>query len=225
MRAKTAVAGVVLAAAVTAGCGGHKQADNSFTSPPAPVLGRPAQAKEAGRDLGFPGFATKNTTRVGGADPIADAAGVAQAVYPGAAEDSRPGAVTIVDAADFQAAVSAGQLMAAPLRSPVLYSQDGDLPQASQDALEAMDPKGSEEAGGAEVIRVGDRAATPSNLKSTDISGAKAPIVAKAIDRLATAAAGSQSQAVIVASGEEPAYAMPAAGLAAKTGAPVLWVE
>jgi hypothetical protein len=219
------VAFVLLALVFVVGCGGKKRADNSFSSPDAPVLGRPAQAKDAATDLGFPGFATKNTTRVGGADPIADAAGVARAVYPGAAEDSRPGVVTIVDAADFQVAVSAGQLMAAPLRSPILYSQDGDLPQATQDALEAMDPKGAEEAGGAEVIRVGDRAGKPDGLKSTDIGGAKAPAVAKAVDRLATAAAGTQSQAVIVASGAEPAYAMPAAGLAAKTGAPVLWVD
>ena len=221
------VAAALLMVLLLAGCGGKKKANNDFTSPPAPVLGSPAtaKAKHAAASLGFPGFATKNTTRVGGADPIADAAGVAQAVYPGAAADSQPGVVTIVDAADFQSAVSAGQLMAAPLRSPVLYSQDGKLPQASQDALTAMKPRGAEEAGGAQVIRVGDRAATPKGLKSTDIAGAKAPAIAKAIDRLATAAAGSQSQAVIVAGGADPAYAMPAAGLAAKTGAPVLWVD
>src|SRR4051812_26126012 len=206
MRAKTAVAGVVLAAAVTAGCGGHKQADNSFTSPPAPVLGRPAQAKEAGRDLGFPGFATKNTTRVGGADPIADAAGVAQAVYPGAAADSKPGVVTIVDAADFQAAVSAGQLMASPLKSPILYSQDGKLPQASADALDAMGPTGADKAGKAQVIRIGDRAATPKGLKSTDVAGSDPAKIAAAIDRLSAAAAGSQSESVIVAGSGEPAF-------------------
>jgi predicted small lipoprotein YifL len=215
---------IFLAAALIAlaGCGDKKQtADN----PKAPVLGRPAQAEEAARDLGFPGFATKNTTRVGGADPVADAAGVAQAVYPGAADDSRPGVVTIVDAADFQGAISAAQLMAAPLRSPVLYSQDGKLPEASEDALKALRPKGAEEAGKAQVIRIGDGAATPEDLRSTDIEGEKDAAVAKAIDRLATAAAGEQSQAVIVAAGDEPAYAMPAAGLAAKTGAPVLWVD
>ena len=34
----------------------------------------PAEAE----DLGFPAFATKNTTRVGGSDPVANAAGVAR---------------------------------------------------------------------------------------------------------------------------------------------------
>ncbi len=218
---------IVVLAAVLAGCGGKKSDDGSrgISQPRQPALGRPAEAKEAATDLGFPGFATKNTTRVGGADPVADAAGVGQAVYPGRATDSRPGSVTIVDAADFQAAVSAAQLMAAPLRSPVLYSQDGELPQASEDALEAMRPAGAEKAGKAQVIRVGDNAGKPSGLRSTDIGGTKPAVLAKAIDRVATAAAGRQSQAVIVAGGKEPAYAMPAAALSAKSGAPVLWVD
>jgi hypothetical protein len=225
MRAGIAAVALICAVSLVACGGDKKEADNDFSSPPAPVLGSQGQSDDDAGDLGFPGFATKNTTRVGGADPVANAAGVARAVYPGAADDSRPGVVTLVDAADFQAAISAGQLMAAPLRAPVLYTQDGDLPEATQDALEAIDPKGADEAGGAQVIRVGDRAGTPEDLKSTDIAGSRGPAVAKAIDRLATAAAGTQSQAVIVADGGEPAYAMPAAGLAAKTGAPVLWVD
>ena len=225
---------LVLLAALLAGCGGSGSGSGSddgdrggggLVQPEQPEPGRSAEAEEAATDLGFPGFATKNTTRVGGADPVANAAGVARAVYPGVAADSRPGAVSIVDAADFQAAVSAGQLMAAPLRAPIIYSQDSELPQASEDALEAMDPTGAAKAGKAQVVRVGDGAAKPSGLKATEIKGTKAPAIARGIDRLATAAAGAQSQAVIVASGEEPAYAMPAAGLAAKTGAPVLWVD
>lgn len=212
--------------AVLAGCGGSDRVETrTVTQPEQPALGRPAEAEEAATDLGFPGFATKNTTRVGGGDPIADAAGVGQAVYPGRADDSRPGAVTIVDAADFQAAVSAAQLMAPPLRAPILYSQDKELPQASEDALAAMRPTGSEAAGRAQVIRVGDRAATPDDLRATDVKGKAAPAVARAIDRLATAATGEQSQAVIVAGASDPAFAMPAAGLSAKTGAPVLWAN
>ncbi len=217
---------VVLAAALV-GCGGKKSdaGSSGLGQPQKPALGRTADTKQAATDLGFPGFATKNTTRVGGADPIADAAGVAQAVYPGRADDSRPGAVTIVDAADFQSAVSAAQLMAAPLRSPILYSQDGKLPQATQDALAAMRPAGAQKAGKAQVIRVGDSAAKPSGLRATDIAGTRPAAVAKAIDRVATAAAGKQSQAVIVAGSSDPAFAMPAAGLAAKSGAPVLWTD
>src|SRR3712207_5184668 len=98
MRAKTVAAALLCVASLTACGGDKKQPDNDFSSPPAPVLGSQGQSENAAGDLGFPGFATKNTTRVGGADPVANAAAVARAVYPGAAEDSRPGVVTIVDA-------------------------------------------------------------------------------------------------------------------------------
>ncbi len=211
-------------AALLAGCGGSDKTKTVTTgNPSAPVLGRPAQAKEAARDLGFPGFATKNTTRVGGSDPVADAAGVARAVYPGAAADSRPGAVTIVDAADFRSSVSAAQLMSRPLAAPILYSQDGDLPPATQDALDALKPTGAEQAGKAQVIRIGDDAGKPEGLKATNVEGSEPEAIARAIDRVATSAAGEQSDAVIVAPSSSPANAMPAAGLSAKTGAPVLW--
>ncbi len=190
------------------------------------MLGQREDDDEAAVDLGFPAFATRNTTRVGGADAVANAAAVAQAVYPGAAPDSRPGAVTLVDADDFEGAVSAAQLMAPPLLAPILYSEDGELPEATADALDAIEPTGAEEAGDAAVVRVGDAAAeAPSGLDSTDVAGDTPAALARAIDRFATAAAGEQSQEVIVASLEDPEFAMPAAGLAVKTGAPVLWTE
>ena len=49
-----------------------------------PVLGAGGDEEQAedAPALGFPVFATKNTTRVAGADPIAYAAGAARAVYP-----------------------------------------------------------------------------------------------------------------------------------------------
>jgi hypothetical protein len=48
---------------------------------------------KAPQKLGFPAVATKNTTRVAGGDPVADAAGVALAVYPSAGSGTHPGAV------------------------------------------------------------------------------------------------------------------------------------
>ena len=85
-----------------------------------PVLGQSGDEEPAGPALGFPVFATKNTTRVGGADPVADAAGVAQAVHPSRSEDTRPKAVVLVDQDDWRAGIAAAQLTAPPLRAPVL---------------------------------------------------------------------------------------------------------
>jgi hypothetical protein len=49
---------------------------------PAPriVIHEKRPRPEAAKELGFPEFATKNTTRVAGADPVANAAAVALAV-------------------------------------------------------------------------------------------------------------------------------------------------
>ena len=199
---------------------------DSRPSDPPPVLGQPAQEEAAAEALGFPGFATKNTTRVGGADPIADAAGVARAIYPSRRLQARPKAVAIVDVDDWRAAISASVLMSAPLRAPIVFSSDGELPSASETALKELKPTGHEKAGDAQVIRIGpDAAPEPKGMRGTDVAGADHATLARAIDKLRTSAAGKPSDAVIVAAADRPAYAMPAAGLAARTGAPVLWTD
>src|SRR5918992_41953 len=109
--------------------------------------------------------------RGGGADPIADAAAVAQAVFPSRGDDTRPRAVALADATDWRVAVSAAQLMAGPLRAPVLYTDGGELPAATEQALGRLVPTGAEEAGGAQVLRIGD-AAVAEGDRTTPVEGA-----------------------------------------------------
>src|SRR4051794_30129387 len=76
-----ALLALVLLAVVVAGCG--RKADDAQRSEgrrAAPAIGVKGTQPAAAEDLGYPGFATKNTTRVGGADATAIAAAVAQAV-------------------------------------------------------------------------------------------------------------------------------------------------
>jgi hypothetical protein len=220
----------LIALLLAAGCGGgdggdqpDRTGDGGGATEQTPVLGQEGDDEEAATDLGFPAFATRNTTRVGGADAIADAAAVAQAVYPSRDRDTRPRAVTLVDAGDWRVAVSAAQLMSAPLRAPLLFSDGGELPGASEQALGRLIPTGAKEAGGAQVIRVGE-AAVAEGYKTTEVEGADHAALAQAIDRLHTAAAGKASPAVVVASSDQPGFSMPAAAWAAKSGDPVLWV-
>jgi hypothetical protein len=208
------------AALLLAGCGGGGDDRNAQQTP---ALGSPGEQEAAAQSLGFPGFATKNTTRVGGADPVANAAAVAQAVFPARSPDTRPQAVALVDQADWRAGISAAQLAAQPIRAPVLLSQQGNLPQGTNDALRQLAPTGAGKAGGAQVIRVG-AVARPGGFRATDLGGRDYAELARAIDRLHTVAAGDASKAVVVASAERPEFAMPAAGWAAKSGSPVLWV-
>jgi hypothetical protein len=211
---------LILALALLAGCGGGGK--SSGASDQQPVLGQRGDDEPSGPPLGFPVLATKNTTRVSGADPVANAAAAARAVYPARTPESRPQAVVLVDRADWQSAISAAQLMSPPLRAPVLFSDGDELPAATAQALEDLRPTGAKDAGDVQVIRVGN-APAPEGYRSTSVAGASPPALAQAIDALQAKAAGEPTNTVLVASSDQPELAMPAAGWAAKSGQPVLW--
>jgi hypothetical protein len=225
MRRRALLLAVLGLAGLAAACGGRNAdlADRGETATQ-PTVGAGGGQDDAAGDLGFPAFATKNTTRVGGADPVADAAGVARAVYPGPSVRTRPRAVALVDARDWRIGVAAAVLAAPPVRAPLLLSNGPDLPIASRDALAALAPTGSKEAGNAQVIRVGD-VARPAGLRPTDVTGRDPFALARAIDAFSAAARGNQSDRVVIASADDPGYAMPAAAWAAKSGDPVLFVR
>jgi hypothetical protein len=214
---------LALCALTAAACGGKHGGVGAKTAT-TPTVGASGTQSEAAGDLGFPAFATKNTTRVGGADPIADAAGVARAVFPGPSVKTRPGAVALVDARDWRIGVAASVLAGTTIRAPILYSNGPDMPIASKDALAALAPTGAKAVGGAQVIRVGD-VARPAGLKSTDIRGTNPFALARAIDAFSAAARGKESDTVVIASADDAGYAMPAAAWAAKSGDPVLFVR
>jgi hypothetical protein len=174
--------------------------------------------------LGFPALATKNTTRVGGEDPVADAAGVASAVYPGRTPATRPRVVSIVNKDDWRSGIAASVLMSAPLRAPVLFGTKDDLPEATKEALDSLAPLGSPLVNGAKALRIGD-VAPPGSLRTTPISGSDPFALAESIDLFLTKAAGQPSPSVVVASGDDQAFAMPAAAWAAKSGDPVLFTH
>jgi hypothetical protein len=214
---------LVLCLVALAGCGGGSKDDGSNATDTRPVLGQKGDEAEAARGLGFPGFATKNTTRVGGGDPVADAAGVALAVFPSRSADTKPAAVVLADRRDWRVAASAAQLSAPPVRAPVLLTDGASIPEATGAAIDQLQPTGSKPLDGAQAVKVG-AAGAPAGLKTTDVAGADYATLAAAIDRLATKAAGEPSKAVVVASADSPEFSMPAAGWAAKSGDPLLWV-
>lgn len=213
--------GVLLALAclALAACGGKTQ----LIRVQVPSSGVGAVTPKAAEKLGFPFTATKNTTRVAGADPVADAAGVAQAVFPSAVPGTHPQAVVIAPTYDWEAALAASVLMASPVRAPLLLSGKAALPSATLDALKVLAPSGSAALSGDQVIRVGDVPA-PVGLRAASITGDTPFALTAAIDRYATAAAGKPSAAVVIASADQPAYAIPAAGWAAESGDPILFV-
>jgi hypothetical protein len=204
------------------GCGGTKLLVRT-QSTSATSTGVTAAAANAVAQLGIPSLATKNTTRIPGADPASDAAGVARAVYPSAGPGTHPGAVTLAPTADWQAAIAASVLMAPPIKAPILLSDATQMPPVTSGMLSALAPTGSGAAGGAQVIRIG-AVPKPAGLRSAMIRGNDPYTLAAEIDRFASAASGRASSDVVIASGTDPAYAMPAAGWAAESGNPILFV-
>ena len=184
----------------------------------------PTKGPSLTQKLSFPAIATKNTTRIAGTDPVADAAAVALAVYPSQVPGTHPPAVVLAPENDWQASLAASVLMSQPVRAPLLFSTAGSVPQATSQALALLKPTGDRPAGDAQVIKIGDVAA-PAGLRPRTIAGSDPYTLAAEIDRFIEAADGRPSINVLIASGTSPAYAMPAAGWAAESGEPILFVN
>jgi hypothetical protein len=131
----------------------------------------------------------------------------------------------LVDKDDWQGAVAASVLNAQPLGAPLLASEGGKLPAATSDVIDRLKPAGADLARDAQVIRIGPKPPAPSGMKSGKIAAADPYATAAAIDRFFTAIRGKPSPHVLVASGEQAPYAMPAASWAARSGDSVLFTK
>ncbi len=222
------IAGLIALGAV--GVGGYMLAksmsDGGGQSRPAPA---PAAAVKghhpaAADDLGFPGFATKNTTRVAGVDPVADAAGVALAVFPSTGDVNGPDAVTLVDSGDWATGIAAASLAAAPVGAPILLTDASSIPGLTASALEALGPTGSAITDGNQALAIGSAAAPP-GLRTERVSGSDPAQLAAAIDKLRQTLSGERPAHILLVGLEQPQLAMPAAAWAARSGDPVLFVH
>jgi hypothetical protein len=215
---------VFIVAAILGGGGGN---GGKGPETPAPIGEAPASTGEASgggtpTELGYPAFATANTTRVGGADPASNAAGVALATYPSTVPSQRPAAVTLVDAGDWSSAIAASVLMAAPVGAPVLASEADGIPDPTEEALDALDPQGSKATKGVQAFAVG-AAAAPSGLEIRRTGKAGGAAGAAEIADLRDELLGGPPRHIVIASLAQPAFAMPAAAWAARSGDPVLF--
>ena len=138
---------------------------------PAPAIVVREQQPPPTEDLGFPTFATKNTTRVAGLDPIADAAATALAVFPSTGDVKGPVAVSLVAEDDWASGVAAASLMAAPIGAPMLVSGRDEVPEFTADALDGLAPAGSKRTDGRQVFAIG-AATAPEGLRVRPRAGA-----------------------------------------------------
>ncbi len=215
---------VLLACTTLAGCGkALSPRANEHATATVPALSEHAAI----------GASTTNTTRLGGSTPVIDAAAVALAAYPGLTPATRPPLVVMVDDKDWPAALASSVLAGTPLRAPLLYSEGSTLPQTTSVALQAMRPTGtntlgpspSGPAGRAQVLDVGNTLA-PAGYVTRSLAAAEPAVLAVAIERLSSLLDGhSPHDLIVTAANGPPAMTMPAAGLSAQTGAPILFVQ
>ena len=216
---------VFIAVAIVWGTSGEDSGNDSPAPAPAPSSkesDQPDSPQQTTEALGYPGFATNNTTRIGGSDPTANAAGAALAVFPSTTLGQRPAAVSLVGEDDWAGAIAAAVLMAPPVRAPVLFSSPDEVPDVTGEALEALDPQGSPATGEAPLFAIGGVAfpgrAAPVKAGDPAVTAAR---IAELRDRLSKEAPVH----IVIASSSRPDFAMPAAAWAARSGDPVLYAE
>ena len=230
-RRRLAIGAGALLALAGAAVGGYFLADavksepKQAVPPPAPriVIHTKRPQPKAAQQLGFPEFATKNTTRISGADPIADAAAVALAVFPSTGGVPGPDAVSLVDAKDWRSGIAAASLAGPPIGAPILISTRHEVPSLTADAVKALGPGGSAATGGTQLFVIGDTE-TPSGLDSERVNGKTPAAIAAELDGLRQKLTGTEPKDVLLVSSAQPRYAMPAESWAARSGEPVLFV-
>ena len=222
-----ATAAVLAAAGVFDGDEGSAPAPAPTVSggaKPEPSKPKAGGGAEAAEEIGFPAFATKNTTRVGGSDPAANAAGVALATYPSSGGVDRPVAVTLIPPDDWQAGIAAAVLMAEPVRAPALLSDPDSVPTVTAEALDALSPEGAVQTDGVQAFAIDD-ASVPSGLNVRRLGGADPAATAAAIEKLHDQLVAGPPDHIVVTSAERPDFAAPAATWAARSGDPVLFAD
>ncbi|HEX4466242.1 MAG TPA: cell wall-binding repeat-containing protein [Solirubrobacteraceae bacterium] len=212
MRA-TALLGIC--ALVLGACGKGSHAAGGPTAKLAPVA-----------EQGAITLSTRNTTRLGGADAATDAAAVARVVYPGLTASTRPPAVLLVGEGDWPAALAGSVMAAAPNGWPMLFADAKTLPDVTLETLRALQPTGATALGGAQVIRIGTTAELPKGYVARTLSPGGPAETTAAVQRLErSVSSGSEPRQAIVLAADTPhPLAAPAAGLAAESGAPILFV-
>lgn len=212
--------------AITLGLSGCTLGDNGLEQT---RLSSSTSVEDFSRGSGAPTLSTRNTVRIPGLDPAANAAAAAIAAYPSSSAFTRPSAVTVVGRDDWRSAIALSVLSAAPVRAPMLLSSGDDMPDVTKSAMEALNPTGVVIPG--QTLR--PKAFVAGNLKLPDqtprvnLVNDSFENLTLAVDRLATRLSGGKpSSSVIVTTGDPnfKRYALPAGPLAANTGSPVFFV-
>ena len=122
----------------------------------------------------------------------------------------------------WQAGIAAASLVAAPIGAPILISSPGSLPTLTADALSALAPSGSAATDHKQLFVIGG-ANAPGGATAASVDAADPAKLAVGIAALRQKLANRPPDHLVLVSADAPAYAMPAAAWAARSGDPVLF--
>lgn len=181
------------------------------------------------RGTGAPALATRNTIRIPGTDPAANAAAASIAAFPSSSVFTRPKAVAVVAEDDWRAAIAMSVLAGRPVDAPLLISSEDDLPDVTESAMAALSPTGIVIPG----IALKPQAFVAGNLKlpertpRVNLLADNYEHLSVAVDRLHTRLSGDKPSNSVIVTTADPnfkRYALPAGPLSANTGSPVFYV-
>ncbi len=220
------VAGAVLAGAIAVALvlldvGGSEEEGQAG---PAPRVVIREDQPEAPPDVGFPEFASKNTTRIAGADAVTNSVGAVLAAFPSRGGVPGPDAVAMVAEEDWASGIAASVLVSDPIRVPLLVGTREEVPDLVLDALVSLAPPGSSATEDVQLFQIGDVAA-PTGLRTRQVTPGNPAEVAARVEALRQRLTDANPKHIVLASSDDPAFAMPAAAWAARSGDPVLFVQ
>lgn len=171
---------------------------------------------------------TKNVTRLDAENLVDAAVKVSETVWPATQNENKPGTVILAPADNWQISLASTHLIHHPNNGPVLFYDNGEIPEETLKELQRLDPVGNGD--GTEVVVMGDTdQKVLDQLKDfsvEQIKGEDPAEFAKEVDKKYADVAGELPQSLIIVSAEEDAklYSLIAGNWTAHMPEPLLYV-
>lgn len=157
---------------------------------------------------------TKNVTRLNSQDPFEVSVLTSQTIWPATHEANRPGTVILAPLEKWQLSLASLNLVHHPNDGPVLFTNEGEIPQIILNEIERLNPKGN--VNGTQIMVVGElnegQLDQLSNFHVEQIHAESAAAFANSIDEIYSTLINHVPSSVIIGSLEDEAkqYTIPA---------------
>lgn len=174
---------------------------------------------------------TSNTVRIEGKTMYQTTVAIAQVAYPSSFKDNSPNAVILVRDDRIEDAMLAARISHEPVNAPILYTKKDHVPEETLKEIDRLQPEGIFLDGNMKIIVIGDvdanvlKTLDNRKLKYRHINGESIFSLSLKIDNYLATLNGDHKDAVIIASVENPQYALPQAAWNAHSGDSFFFIQ